>query len=219
MNIWVVIPGYNEAPYVQSVLKKALSVTQNIIFVDDGSKDDTYSKAKKCIHHVLRHEINLGKGSAMKTGATYAFEELNADAVVFMDADDQHDPKELPRFFQALSDKVPVVLGVRTLNHLMPLSKIAGNRLASFITLILFGAYIPDIPSGYKGIHKSVWKKVFWKSSGYEVEAELAMLVAKHRIQFRVVPIDVIYHDHEKGMTVLDALHIARCLLQWKIGI
>jgi len=219
MNTWVIIPGYNESRYLKRLLKKVSDVTAKIIFVDDGSTDNSADIARQHVRHVLRHRVNLGKGAAMATGATYAFQELDADAVVFLDADDQHDPKELTQFFQAFKQGAQLVLGARNMSPSMPLTKIMGNRLASFLMLMLFGTYVPDIPSGYRGFAKSLWPKLRWNSSGYEVEAEIAMNIARHKLPFSVVPIEVIYHDHDKGMTTLDALHIALCLLKWRIGI
>ena len=84
---WVVMPGYNEAKYLERALKKTLKHTKNIVFVDDGSHDSSADIAKKHLKHVLIHEVNLGKGAALKTGCNYAFEELGAKAVVLMDSE------------------------------------------------------------------------------------------------------------------------------------
>jgi glycosyltransferase involved in cell wall biosynthesis len=92
-NIWVIIPGFNEARYLTKVLDKTIKFHQNIIFVDDGSSDNTASIASKKIKQVLVHDVNLGKGAALKTGCDYAFSHLKAKAVILMDSDNQHDPQ------------------------------------------------------------------------------------------------------------------------------
>ncbi len=114
-NIWVVIPGYNEATYIGRVLKKAKKITPNLIFVDDGSTDRSAAIARKYTPHVLKHKINLGKGAALRTGCDYAFGKLKAVAIVIMDADDQHDPSELPLFFVKFNQGFDVVFGVRSI--------------------------------------------------------------------------------------------------------
>lgn len=216
-NIWVIVPAFNEAAYIERVLQKLLSHWNNVIVVDDGSSDRTSVLAKMYTEHVLTHEINLGKGAALKTGCEYAFDELGAVAVVFFDADDQHDASYVPQIISLLKN-APVVLGVRAFNNQMSLLKIALNRVASMITLVFFGQYIPDIPSGFKAIAKSVYKKINWSSSDYLVEVEIAARIAKYEIPFATISIPTIYHDLDRGMTVLDIVHVAGKVLSWRFG-
>lgn len=218
MKIFVVIPGYNEEKYLHTVLQNCVKETKNIIYVDDGSTDRSAQIASSHTPHVLVHKANLGKGAALKTGAVYAFDHLNADAIVFMDADNQHDPKELPKFFKAL-EKRDAVFGVRRMEANMPLSRFLGNKFASVALNVLFGSYIPDIPSGYKALTRKGYTKIPWKSKGYEVETEIAAFIAKHKVRFAIVEIESIYHDLDKGMTFLDSLSICKHLLQWRLSL
>jgi glycosyltransferase involved in cell wall biosynthesis len=219
MNIFVIIPGFNEQTYLGKVLDKVTKlVGKKVIYVDDGSTDSSAKVASKYTSHVLVHETNLGKGAALLTGCEYAFHSLKADAVIFMDSDDQHDAEHLPEFI-ALLNKYDVVFGVRNLGANMPLLRFLGNKFASVLLNVLYGAYIADIPSGYKALTHKAFKKVKWKSSGYEVETEIAVRVAQHKIPFGIVEIKSIYHDTDKGMTLIDALHITFSLLQWRIGL
>lgn len=217
-SIWVVIPAHNEAKYIPTVLQKVRKFTKNIVVVDDGSSDETALLAKKFTRHVFRHEVNLGKGAALRTGCEYIFDTLDADGVIFFDADDQHDAREIPNFIKALKN-TDFVFGVRKLGTSVPLMRFLGNKLASITLNFLFKAYIPDIPSGYKAMTRNVYKKLKWKSSGYEVEAEIAVLVAKDKIPYKVLEIEAIYHDTEKGMTLLDAIYVALHIIQWRMGL
>lgn len=218
MNVFIIIPGHNEQEYVSTVLSKVKAIHPHLIFVDDGSTDTTAALAKAHTKHVLIHETNLGKGAALKTGCEYAFTTLKADAVIFMDADDQHDPKEIPKFIAQLAN-YDVVFGVRKMGANMPLSRFLGNKFASVLLNILYGGYIPDIPSGYKALTAAGYRKVKWKSSGYEVETEIAMRVTKEQVPYAMIEIEAIYHDTDKGMTLIDGIHICRCLLEWKVGL
>lgn len=218
MKIFVVIPGFNEQFYLGRLLEKITKYTNSIIFVDDGSTDNSPKIARKYTPHVLVHEINLGKGAAMLTGAEYAFKHLNADAIIFMDADDQHDPTHLPEIVKKLK-KFDIVFGVRTLGPDMPMGRYLGNKTASVLLNLLFGAYIPDIPSGYKGLTQKAFSKLKWKSSGYEVEAEIAVKVAQNKIPFSTVQIQSIYHDKDKGLTLIDAAHITQLMIHWRLGL
>lgn len=217
MKIFVIIPGYNEEQYLDDVLRQVLAITPNVIYVDDGSKDQSPQIAKRHAVHILRHETNLGKGAALRTGCDYAFHMLGADAVVFLDADGQHNPRELRKFFSELQAGAELVFGVRKFSSTMPLMRLIGNRFASIALNILFGYYIPDIPSGYKAITSKRYELLHWLSNGYEVEAEIATKAAKHKLPFRIIEIDTIYHDTDKGMTALDGLHISQCMLKWRL--
>ena len=218
MNIVVVVPGYNESRYISKVLHKISKFSKAIVYVDDGSNDRSARLARKFTKHVVRHPVNLGKGAAMKTGAEYAFDLLHASAVIFMDADDQHDPSEIHKFIQKIK-RNDVVFGVRNIGMNMPMLRYIGNKIASVSLNILFGGYIEDIPSGFKAITKKAYRKIVWNSTGYEVETEIAVRVLKEKLRFGVVEIKAIYHDTDKGMTILDAIHICSCMLQWRLGL
>lgn len=218
MNVAVIIPGFNEEKYIGSVVRKTKKIHDLVVYVDDGSSDASAKRAEENGALVISHEVNLGKGAAMKTGADYAFENLNADAVIFMDADDQHDPREITKFVQALH-KSGAVFGVRNQGASMPLLRYMGNKLASVSLNLLFGGYVDDIPSGYKAFSRDAYSKIRWKSMGYEVETEIAVRVLGKKISHTSVDIDAIYHDTDKGMTLLDAIHICTCILQWRLGL
>jgi UDP-N-acetylglucosamine---dolichyl-phosphate N-acetylglucosaminyltransferase len=217
-NTWIIIPGLNEEKYIGTVLRKVSKYTNNIIVIDDGSTDKMSQIAQKFTSHVLTHSINLGKGAALKTGCEYAFTKLKAQAVIFMDSDDQHDPEELGQFYFALKTS-DVVFGVRSFNEKMPLIRIMMNRLASVVIFFLFGSYIPDIPSGYKAITKKAYKKLAWDSSDYSVEMEIASRTAKYKIPFTTVQIKTIYHDFDRGMTILDTLRMITKIVSWRISL
>lgn len=216
-RLWVIIPGFNEEKYLAKVLKKVSAVTRNVIYVDDGSSDNSAKIAHGLIQHVLVHPLNLGKGAALRTGCDYAFNHLDAEAVIFLDSDDQHDPAEIPKFAEAL-DRHQVVFGVRKFStDSMPLSRFLGNKIGSALITLLFGRYIPDIPSGYKALKKRAYQLLRWDALGYEVEMEIAVGVAKKKLSYATVEIETIYHDKEKGMDVLEAINILMQIVKWRI--
>lgn len=219
MKIFIVVPAYNESKYIGDVLDKILKYSKNIAVVDDGSTDSTYKIAHDKKIDVLHHDLNLGKGAAMKTGCEYVFNHLKADAVVFVDSDDQHDPKHLPEFFSKLRKGHDLVFGVRTFSNNMPFLKKFGNMLASILIKIAFGKYIQDIPNGYKALTKNAYKKVLWDSADYGVEMEIAARTARNKLSYGIVTIDTIYHDYDRGMTMLDVLRIFVKMIELRINI
>ncbi|SRR5260221_7627882 len=217
MNITcVVIPAFNEEKYLDKVLSQVRKYSSHIVFVDDGSSDNSALVAQKYTPNVLIHKVNLGKGAALKTGCEYAFRKLGANAVVVMDSDSQHDPKELLHFFNYLKDH-QVVLGVRDISHKMPFLRSFWNRSISFLVWLFFGVYFDDIPCGYKGFTSAAYKKIKWQSSDYAVEMEIAVQIAKNKIEFTTLPIETIYEDTDRGMTMFSAVSMMIQIISWRI--
>ena len=205
MKIFIVIPAYNEAKYLGRFLDKLTPLEKNILVVDDGSSDRTCQLVREHRLTCLSHATNLGKGAALKTGCEYAFGKLHADAVIIMDGDDQHAVGDLPLFVRELKRGTDIVLGVRTMDAKMPLGRVLGNKAMSIIVNLLFGHYIADIPSGFKAMTKKAYQRLRWYSSGYEVETEIAVRIAKSKLPYVEVPISTVYHDKEYGFNLLDA--------------
>lgn len=213
----MVLPAYNEAQYLASVLKELNATKYPYVVVDDGSSDETSTIAKRYTKHSIRHRINLGKGAALRTGCEYAFTRLNAQAVIFMDSDAQHKSEELDLFRHQLTEGHLVVLGVRAFDSSMPLIRIMGNRLSSVLVLILFGRYIPDIPSGYKAMTKKIYHRLKLTATGYNIELEIAVKLARARLPYHTLPITTIYHDLERGFHPLDTFSLMVDLLKWRL--
>lgn len=215
MKIWVVVPSYNESRYIGRFLSRLLVITKNVIVVDDGSSDHTCEIARSHGVTCLSHEINLGKGSALKTGCEYAFKKLGADAIVIMDSDDQHDPVDLKLFVTTLKKGADIVLGVRQLDARMPIMRVLANKTMSILINLLFGHYLADIPSGFKAMTKKAYRELYWQSAGYEVETEIAVRIAKSKLAYVEIPISTVYHDKDYGFNFLDAIKILVKLPYW----
>lgn len=216
-DIYIILPSFNEEKYIAKVIKKLKPIHSNIVVVDDGSSDDTYKIAKQNCKNTLSHTVNLGKGAALKTGCDYAFAFKKAKAVIFMDSDDQHDPNEIKDFIKYFKEGHQVIFGVRSFDEKMPLLRIMMNRIASVIIYFLFGSYIPDIPSGFKAITADAYKKIKWDSNDYSVEMEIAARVARYKIPYKFFTIKTIYHDFQRGMTILDTLNMIQKIIHWRL--
>lgn len=214
-QVWVVVPAYNESKYLSVFLRKLSSFTSNILVVDDGSTDATAELAAEFATIVLSHPINVGKGAALKTGCEYLFTNTDAAAVIFMDGDDQHHPGDLPKMIAAL-EKYPVVFGTRSLDASMPVMRRVGNFLISGMVWLSFGTFVPDILCGFKGISATAYDTLVWKAEAYDVELELTVNVLRSKLNFTTVSVKTIYHDFDRGMTLLDALRIVGELISWR---
>lgn len=214
---WVIIPAYNEAARLGQVLKGLKLYTKNIIVVDDGSLDNTQTIARRHTPHVLTHLTNLGKGAALKTGCVYAFSHLKAAAVIFIDADGQHLPSDLPQFLQDLKAGHQIVFGVRPFTKAMPFVRRWSNLSISWLIQLLYGKYIPDIPSGFKALSMAAYQVIKWESADYAVELEIAIKTARAGLDYTTVPIHTIYYPTDRGMSALDALKSLTKVIEWRL--
>jgi glycosyltransferase involved in cell wall biosynthesis len=215
-KIFIIIPSYNEERHIGIVLKKALSSKLPVILVDDGSTDSTCKIAGKIAIRTIRHNTNIGKGAALKTGCEAAFS-LGAEAVILMDSDGQHKIEDLNNFLKALEDGNDVVLGSRNLSYGVPFVRYIGNKFASLFISFLFGIYVSDILCGYRAFTKKAYKKIAWESTGYGVETEMVINIAKAKLKYCEVSVETVYLDSYKGVTILDAFGILGSALKWRL--
>ncbi len=217
MNIFIVIPAFNESRRIGKVLDHLKSVGLQIIIVDDGSSDSTYNIAKKHQVTTLIHKVNLGKGAALKTGCEAAFL-MGADAVIMMDSDGQHKIEDLPKFVNALQErKFDIIFGSRNLRLGVPMVRFIGNKMASVLVNLLFGIYISDLICGYRAFTKEAFKKLDWESPGYGLETEMVIKTGVKKLKYCEVSVETVYYDKFKGVTIMDAFSILCNVIKWRI--
>lgn len=217
MKTFVIIPAYNESRRIKNVLEDAKVIDLPVIVVDDGSKDSTFEEIKKYNVYALKHKINLGKGAAIRTGCEAAFS-MGADAIIMMDSDGQHKAEDLPKFLEKIeSGKVDIAFGSRNMNMGVPLVRFMGNKMASVLISFLFGVYISDLICGYRALTKKAYDVMKLKSSDYGIETEMVVKAAKYKLRYCEIPVETIYYDKFKGVTILDAFGILLNVLKWRI--
>ncbi|MEX2703814.1 MAG: glycosyltransferase family 2 protein [Candidatus Freyrarchaeum guaymaensis] len=197
-----VSPAYNEEKTVSEVVKGALKYTDGVIVVDDGSTDSTYKKARKAGATVVRHSKNMGKGVALKTGFKTALE-MEADIVVVLDADGQHNPEEIPKLLKTMYNKSSdIVIGSRFLGDIkgMPRIRILSNTLTTLILRLYFGLPITDSQSGFRAYKREVLENVEFSAPRFSAETEI--LVDAHRKGFKIAEAKVktIYGEEKSKM-------------------
>ena len=213
-NIWAVIPAYNEEKNIKAIVKKTKTYVGKVMVVDDGSKDNTSEAAEKSGAVVLKHIINLGKGAALKTGCDYAAN--NAEFIVVLDADAQHNPEDIPRFIEKLN-KYDIVFSYRKSSRKMPLVLRFGNWFISKVVSILYNVSLHDTQSGFRAFSRDAYKKIRWNASDYSMESEMISRAGKQRLKYVQIPIETVYSDRYKGTTVVDGIKIVFNMLWWKL--
>lgn len=198
-KISVVMPVYNEINTIEIILDRVQKADfggseKEVIIVDDGSKDGTRELLKKheSFHKVVYHPINMGKGSAVRSG----FKKATGDYVIVQDADLEYDPNDIKIMVEEAERKeAAVVYGSRRLGNMGKKNPMAGwhyylgGVALSIITNILYRTKITDEATGYKMIRKDVLEKLNLKSTGFEFCPELTAKIAKRGFAIHEVPI------------------------------
>lgn len=218
MKVVIIIPAYNEARVISSVLLKLRKARVNkttIIVVDDGSNDTSGEIARKMGVLVVRHKLNLGLGAALATGLLAA-KRIGAEAVVTFDADGQHKVEDLQAVLEPVtSGKADVVIGTR-LRHSasMPVSRFFLNWLANVLTFFLFGVWTTDSQSGLRAFSKRALNSIILRTHRMEVSSEIFGEIKKHKLAFVEVPITPIYTSYSltKGQKAGNSLQVI-----WKL--
>lgn len=202
-TISVVIPAKNESVSIKAVVtavREQIPSGSEVIVVDDGSDDDTGPRARAAGARVLRHLYSRGNGAAIKSGAAAA----TGDVLVFLDADGQHDPGDIPRLLSEIRDGHDLVVGSRSRRSDQSsigrwLANGAYNRLAS----LLVGHHVADLTSGFRAVRRSLFLPILPllpNGFSYPTTSTMSFYRAGHSVRF--LPITV------RGRTAKEGSHI-----------
>lgn len=201
----VLIPAYNASLTLGQLLADLRSVfaAENIVVVDDGSTDETFTIAKTAGVVVLRHAVNRGKGAALRTGFQHIRSSSIYDSVITMDADLQHDPNDIPKFLEAWqSGDSDLILGYRMkIGSGMPIHRVLSNTITSALVSARTGIKIRDSQTGFRLLSLRVLSGVEIQSDGYEAETEILIKAARKGFRIAGVPIATIYRGAPSHMT------------------
>jgi glycosyltransferase involved in cell wall biosynthesis len=192
-NCAAIIPCLNEAASVATLIAAMRKQISCVIVVDDGSADETARRAQTAGAIVVRHEKNLGKGAALKTGFSHALK-LGCEWAVMLDGDGQHAPEDLPALLRCVEKTgARLVIGNRMDEaEKIPWLRRKVNRWMSRKLSRRARINLPDTQCGFRLVHLPTWAVLDLKMTRFEVESEMLMvfLAAGMRVEF--VPIHVI---------------------------
>jgi glycosyltransferase involved in cell wall biosynthesis len=205
-GVSIVLAAYNEAPTIEQVVRGCREHTPGVlevIVVDDGSRDRTADIATACGATVIRMGTNGGKGRALCRG----IEAARGDVLLFMDADGQDDPADIPRLFEALARDVDLVVGSRFLGHfgpgaITPLNRF-GNQALTHVVNVLFRVKLTDTQAGFKVVRRRVLERIDLGARRYDIEVDL--LLRAIRSGGKVVEVPVSRARREHGASGLDS--------------
>jgi glycosyltransferase involved in cell wall biosynthesis len=195
MKIVIGVPAFNEEKNIAGILIKLKKISRYIIVCDDGSNDLTSEIAKELGVIVIRHEKNLGYGSAIKTIFLKAHE-INADILITFDADGQHRIEDIDKVLDPIKNNIAdMVIGSRFLNRTenIPKYREVGIKVITELTNIAGGTKITDSQSGFRAYNKKILENIKPTESGMGISTEILIKTQKYGLKIIEVPIVVLY--------------------------
>lgn len=216
-RVFVVIAAFNEEHAIADVLKGLRRAGYNdIVVVDDGSKDRTAEIATSNGAHVVRHVINRGQGAALSTGMGYALKN-DADIIVHFDADGQQRVEDIAAMIAPIKrDEVDITLGSRFINKgsNVPSMRKFFLQAGAFLFLILYGVKLTDSHNGFRAFSRYAAEKVEIKADRMEHASEIIDQVSKHKLRYVEIPVIVRYTNYSKAHSKQGAFPAIRIFLR-----
>lgn len=216
-DTWVVIPLYNEATVIGDVVSELAPIFDNVVCIDDGSRDGSAVIARAGGAHIVSHPINLGQGAALQTGFEYALER-GAEYVVTFDADGQHRVIDaLAMLGRARDEDLAIVFGSRFLDDRTKpgvLKKIV-LKTAVWVTNITTRTKLTDAHNGLRVIRRDALSRIKLKQDRMAHGTEIVVRLGRTGLPYAEEPVEVIYTDYSKakGQSLLNSVNILIDLL------
>lgn len=203
MTVGAILPALNAARFLTEVIGdiRTLQPECRVLVVDDGSTDGTADTARTAGAEVIVHEVNRGKGEALKTGYRWA-QDQQLDWVFTMDSDGQHLPGEMQGFIDT-ADRggFDVVVGTRMARtENMPWLRKKTNQFTSWVISRLAGQDIPDSQNGYRLYRAGCFAGLRLRTSRYDSESEILVRMARRSYRIGSVPVTTVYGDETSSI-------------------
>ncbi|MHA7281694.1 glycosyltransferase family 2 protein [Arthrobacter sp. TMS2-4] len=215
---WIVIPLFNEASIIGSVVEELLLTFPNVVCVDDGSTDASADAAGRAGAIVVEHPVNLGQGAALQTGIEYALQDPQMTSVVTFDADGQHRVTDAAAMVGRVeSGEADVVLGSRFLDsrtQIGPLKRLV-LRTAALQIRWSTGLPLTDAHNGLRAFDRHVASHIQITQNRMAHASELIEMISAMKPRWTEHPVEIIYTEYSKskGQSLLNSVNIVADLL------
>ena len=188
MQISIVLPAKNESAAIGNTIAeiKQLQLIHEIIVVNDGSTDNTAQVAESAGAKVVTHPYSKGNGAAIKTGARVAMGEV----IIFMDADGQHDPQDIPRLLEKVNQGYDLVVGARQKGSQASVGRGIANKLYNNLATYMTEHPVEDLTSGFRAVKADKFRDFLYllpNGFSYPTTSTMAFFRAGYSVSY--VPI------------------------------
>ncbi|NUO07196.1 MAG: glycosyltransferase family 2 protein [Candidatus Brocadia sp.] len=223
-NVCVVIPAYNASRTIRNIVIGALKHVSKVIVADDGSTDNTAVAASGAGAEIIIIDRNRGKGNALRVLFQKTINE-EYDAVISMDADEQHDPEEIPKFLAAhIMHPDDIISGSRMgEKEKIPRARYNSMCIAQYYISLAANQFLEDTQCGFRLYPLSIIKKIRLKTERFVTETELLMKAGDMGVEIRFVNIKTIYNENGtyfkpvKDIIAITAYVISYIYIKWFI--
>jgi glycosyltransferase involved in cell wall biosynthesis len=204
----VIVPVFDERNTVVEIVRRMrkveLPVDLEIVIVDDGSTDGTRDVLRQLADstvHVITHDVNRGKGAAIRSGLAH----VTGDLVLVQDADLEYDPEDWPKLLNPmLRGKARVVYGSRFTGERRNMLFLhwVGNRFLSLVTNVLYNTTLSDMETCYKLFDRTILDGITLRAQRFEFEPEVTAKILRQGIRIYEVPISYTGREFDEGKKI-----------------
>jgi glycosyltransferase involved in cell wall biosynthesis len=221
LKIVVAIPCLNEARFIGDIVRRIDKTRYKVIVIDDGSKDDTAEVALANGAEVIKHPYQMGAGAATKSCFEAAKKE-NADILVTLDGDGQHNPDEIDRVAApAINKEADFVIGSRFIkpDTNMPLYRRLGIYIINLLCNIGAKVKVTDTQSCFRAYNRKFLDTVSIAEQSFSFSIELLINARRAGLKIKEVPISCVYHDQGSSMNpIRHGINVAWTIIKMRWG-
>ena len=195
-RILVCVPAFNESKNISDIVNRCKKYADEVLVYDDGSKDDTQQLAMLAGATVIRSPENKGYGVAIRS-LFHAAKQKNADIMITLDSDGQHNPDQIPPMIETLKQGFDIVIGSRFLRRddkdKVPKFRSFGIKTITKLTQVASYKDITDSQSGFRAYNKNALSKINLYEDGMAVSTEILLRAGEKKLAVAEVPITINY--------------------------
>jgi glycosyltransferase involved in cell wall biosynthesis len=228
MKLSIVIPCYNEAKTIRTIIERVRSSpypVKEIIVVDDCSRDGTRdvlrTQIEPLVDRIIYHEVNQGKGAALRTG----FAAVTGDAVIVQDADLEYDPNEYPKLMKPIVEgRADVVFGSRFMggepHRVCYFWHMVGNKFLTLFSNMMTNLNLTDMETCYKVFRRDVLRKISIEENRFGFEPEITAKVSRLNVVIFEVGISYYGRTYAEGKKIgwRDGFRAIWAILKYNLG-
>lgn len=188
MKLSVVMPAKNESRAIEKTIVKILNLklVDEILVINDGSTDNTAEVAEKAGAKVVSHPYSKGNGAAIKTGARNA----SGEVIVFMDADGQHDPADIPKLLAEIDKGYDLVVGARQKGSQASVGRGIANKFYNNLASYMTEHKVEDLTSGFRAVRAEKFREfIYLLPNGFSYPTTSTMAFFRAGYSICYVPI------------------------------
>jgi glycosyltransferase involved in cell wall biosynthesis len=222
-DVAVIIPVYNEAEVIRSVIEMVLKDIKHVVCVNDGSQDKSSAEIGKTGAFLVEHPINMGQGAALQTGIEFARQLHDVRYFVTFDADGQHRLEDVELMLEEIKgDDFDIILGSRFLGRVVGISKskYIALKMAIWFSNLTSGLILTDTHNGLRVFNRKVAEEIQITLPDMAHASEILEIIAAKKYRYKEVPVTIEYTDYSraKGQSIINAVNIGFDMLLRKIA-